>query len=95
MTKSEALALALSIAQENRWPEKGRVGVTSGRKYILFGPYLWWVSLLYMRANLWAQITIDDASGEVIDVLSRPHNPRRKPFEPDSAPSDENAGEGG
>jgi hypothetical protein len=78
MTEQEAIALALAVARENGWPEKLRVSVTGGRKFILFGSYLWWVSLENRNANLWAQVTINDSTGSVIDVSSRPLNPRRK-----------------
>jgi hypothetical protein len=92
MTAQEAVALALATAQKQGWPEKLRVGVYGGRKFILFGPFRWWVSLESRRANLWAQITISDWIGEVIDITSRPLNPNRKPAEPTSS-SDNEAGE--
>ena len=72
MTEQEVVALALATAQQQGWPEKGRISVTGGRKYVLFGAYCWWVSLHYMRANLYAQITVDDRTGQVIDISSRP-----------------------
>src|ERR1022692_157225 len=78
MTEQEAIALALAVAREKGWPEKLRVGITGGRRFILFGSYLWWVSLERRSANLWAQITIDDSTGLVIDVSSKPYNPKRK-----------------
>jgi len=77
MTEHEAVALALVTAKEKGWPEKLRVSVTGGRKYFLFGPYLWSISLQRRSANLCAWITIDDWTGQVIDITSKPLNPNR------------------
>ena len=83
MTQEEVIALALTTAQQQGWPEKLRVGLTGGRKYVVFGPYLWWVSLISMRQNLSAQVTIKDSTGEVIDISSRPWKAHRGAKSPD------------
>ena len=77
MTKDEVIALALATAQQKGWPEKLRISVSGGRKFFLFGPYLWWVSLISMRANFSAWITVGDVNGEIIEISTKPWKANR------------------